>query len=431
MHIFSIQRNRDSDNNNNNNPQAGNCLSKFARFFDNPQAGNCLSKLARFFDNPQASNCLSKFARFFVPPSARAAKDDIDAIVPYFRLRRVPLLAAFAVIFVLSGFGLASCGGGRADSSSGSGVGSGAGASAGSGAESGRLTIVASIFPEYDFARAVSGGLADIELLIDPGSSIHSYDPSPSDIQVIQNADVFLYVGGESDVWADRILDSLDTEDMRIVCLMDRVNAVEEELKEGMMPEEEEAEAGGSEADAAEEEGPELDEHVWTSPGNAIILIDAIADAICAADPVNETAYRANAAAYKAEIEEVDRQIAEVVATAKRQTIVVADKFPLRYFTDHYGLDYAAAFPGCSDQADCGAETIAYLIDTVAEDNLPYVYHVELSNQNVAKAIAEQTGAGILLLNSCENITREDFERGVTYVDLMRVNLENLEKGLN
>jgi zinc transport system substrate-binding protein len=290
----------------------------------------------------------------------------------------------------------------------------------------GKLNVIATIFPEYDFARAISGGEADVTLLIDPGSSVHSFDPSPGDLKTISDADVFIYVGGESDEWVDRIIDSLDTENMKIVRLMDYVDAVEEELKEGMEPEEEEE---GEEGEG--EEGPEYDEHVWVSPGNALVLMDAISGAMCEKDPANRALYEENAAKYKTELESVDAEIADVVKSAGRQKIVVADKFPFRYFVDRYGLDYAAAFPGCSDQADAGARTIAYLIDTVKADDMPYIYHVELSNRNVADAIAEQTGAEALLLNSCENLSKEDFDSGVTYVDLMKANAENLRKGLN
>jgi zinc transport system substrate-binding protein len=306
-------------------------------------------------------------------------------------------------------------------------TGSGAEEAADTGSSDGKLNVVATIFPEYDFARAISGGNADVSMLIDPGASVHSYDPSPGDLKTISGADVFIYVGGESDEWVDRILEGIDTRNMKVVRLMDYVEGVEEELKEGMEPEEEEEEEGAEDG----EEEVEYDEHVWVSPGNALLLTDAIAGAMAEKDPAHKSEYEANAAKYKAELEKVDAEIEETVKGAQRQKIVVADKFPFRYFVDRYGLDYSAAFPGCSDQADAGAQTIAYLIDTVKEGKLPYIYHVELSNRNVADAIAEQTGAEPLLLNSCENVTKEDFDSGVTYVDLMRVNAENLKKGLN
>jgi zinc transport system substrate-binding protein len=346
------------------------------------------------------------------------------------------------MVFLFAACG-AGGGGNAGDGKSAGGAETSDGGNAGSdnsGAEAeapdGKLNVVATIFPEYDFARAISGENADISMLIDPGASVHSYDPSPGDLKTIAAADVFIYVGGESDEWADRILESIDTENMKIVRLMDHVENVEEELKEGMEPEAEEEEANaegekGAEEEAEEEEAPEYDEHVWVSPGNALVLMDAIESAMAEKDPARKADYEKNAEAYKSELEKVDAEIADVVKTAKRRMIVVADKFPFRYFVDRYGLDYAAAFPGCSDQADAGAQTIAHLVSTVEGGKLPYIYHVELSNRNVADAIAEQTGAEPLLLNSCENISKDDFDSGVTYVDLMSVNVENLRKGLN
>ncbi|MDR3071926.1 MAG: metal ABC transporter substrate-binding protein [Clostridiales Family XIII bacterium] len=288
-----------------------------------------------------------------------------------------------------------------------------------------KLNIVATIFPEYDFARAIVGDKATVSMLTDPGASIHSFDPSPSDIKKVQSADVFIYVGGESEEWVDSILQSLDTDNMKIIRLMDSVNVVEEELKEGMTPEEEDVDA-----EETESEELEYDEHVWTSPQNAILLIDAITVAICEADEANASVYESNAAAYKEKLNDIDKQIKDLVKGAKRNKIVVADKFPFRYFVDQYGLDYVAAFPGCSDQTDAGAATIAYLINTVEQEEIPYIYYVELSNKSCATAISEQTGAGMLLLNSGENISKTDFNNGVTYVDLMNQNIETLKKGL-
>jgi len=289
------------------------------------------------------------------------------------------------------------------------------------------LKIVATIFPEYDFARAIAKGTdAEISLLIDPGASVHSFDPSPGDIKTIGGADVFIYVGGESDEWVNGILSSLDTSEMQIVRLIDYVQTYEEELKEGMT---EETEEDSDEAAESEEEA-EIDEHVWVSPKNAQLLLSAIADAMCEKNPANETLYRENESAYNARLADIDAQITELVENAPRKTIVVADKFPFRYFVEDYGLSYAAAFPGCSDQTDASIQTIAYLIDTVKAQNLPYIYKVELTNGNTATAIAEQTGAEVLTLNSCENITKDEFDSGETYADLFRKNIDVLKKGL-
>jgi len=333
------------------------------------------------------------------------------------------------LILVMSVTILSGCGAGKNSGADGN-----SDAKSDAGTETDALNVVATIFPEYDFARAISGGKANISMLTDPGASVHSFDPSPSDIKKIQEADVFLYIGGESDEWVSDILESLDTSNMKIVRLMDHVEVVAEEVTEGMTPEEEETETdeGGAEAtsEAAEEE-EDLDEHIWTSPKNALLLIDAISEAMCEADSENADLYLKNAQAYKSELEEVDRRFTEIISAAKRDKIIVADKFPFRYFVDQYGLEYAAAFPGCSDQTDAGAATIAYLIETVQSEKIPYVYHVELSNKNVAESIGEQTGAGVLLLNSCENLTKQEFENGATYIDLMQANIENLKKGLN
>jgi zinc transport system substrate-binding protein len=328
----------------------------------------------------------------------------------------IAITIAFAALL------FASCGNGGSGADAGS---SGGGADDQGGG--GSLRVVATIFPEYDFARAVAQGTdTEVTLLIAPGTSVHSFDPSPQDVKTIQGADVFLYVGGESDEWVDRILESVDTGGMQIVRLIDHVKTYGEELKEGMTPEEE----GEADDEGEGEDETEIDEHVWTSPKNAIVLLDVIAGAMSEADPQDADAYKANAAAYAQELEAVDAEIEAVVAGGSRKLIVVADKFPLRYFTEDYGLDYAAAFPGCSDQSDASAQTIAFLIDTVERDQLPYIYKVELTNGNVADAIAEETGAEVLELNSCENITKDDFDSGVTYADLMRRNAEALGKGL-
>jgi len=285
------------------------------------------------------------------------------------------------------------------------------------------INIVGSSFPEYDFARAIVGDQANVTMLTPPGASVHSFEPSPYDIIRIQNADIFIYVGGESNAWVKRILDSIDTSNMRIIRLMDYVEIMLEEIKEGMEVELEDE-------DKNDEDELEYDEHIWTSPKNAIKLIDVICGIICEIDSTNDTLYRDNAAKYKDELRKIDNEISEIVNKAVRKIIVVADKFPFLYFVREYGLDYAAAFPGCSDQVDAGIRTILHLVKTVEVGEIPYVYHVELSNQSVAAAISEQTGAGMLQLNSCHNLSKTDFEADMTYLDLMRQNIENLKKGL-
>jgi len=296
-----------------------------------------------------------------------------------------------------------------------------------------KINIVATIFPEYDFAKAITGDRANVSMLIQPGASIHSFDPSPADIKKVQNADIFIYVGGESEVWADNILQSLNTSEIKIIRLMDHVNTVNEEIKEGMEHEHKEHAEDHHEDEDQDQfhEAEAVDEHIWTSPKNALKLIDVICTVIAETDSENAEHYKDNAAKYKEELKEIDREITEVVESAKHNKIVVADKFPFRYFVDAYGLDYEAAFPGCSDQADAGAKTIVHLVNAVKNEGIEYVYYVELSNKNVAFAISEETGAQMLLLNSCHNVSKTDFDKGITYISLMKDNIESLRKGLN
>jgi zinc transport system substrate-binding protein len=289
-----------------------------------------------------------------------------------------------------------------------------------------KLNIVATIFPLYDFARAAAGELANIKMLVLPGSSIHSFEPTPADMKSVQNADVFLYIGGENDAWVERILGSLDTSKMEIVRLFDSVKLFEEEIKEGMQEEEEE--------EGEEEHGElkiEYDEHIWTSPKNAVLMINTIAEALCKKDSKNCEKYKENIKNYISQINGLSEELSQIVNSAKRKKIVVADRFPFRYLTEEYGLDYAAAFPGCSDQSDASIATIAFLIKTVKNEKIPYIYHAELSDANTAETVSEQTGAKMLLLHSYHNLAKQDFEKGITYLDLMKQNVANLKTGLS
>lgn len=290
------------------------------------------------------------------------------------------------------------------------------------GAQNDALRIVTTIFPPYDFARAVTGGNADVTMLIDPGAEVHTFDPTPEDIIRIQNADVFIYIGGENDAWVAQVLESVDTRGMTVVRLMDAVTPLDEETAEGMRP------GHAHDEDAHGEH--EYDEHIWTSPQNALLMIGCIADALAAADSARAGEYESNAAAYSAQIAELGKRMRAVADASQTKLLVVADRFPFRYLADELGLDYRAAFGGCSSEAEVSAGTLASLIGAVEENGLGYVYYIEFSNQAAARAVSEQTGAKLLLLHSCHNVTRDDFEAGVTYLSLMQGNLENLKKGL-
>ena len=459
-----------------------------------------------------------------------------------------------------------------------------------------KISVVATIFPPYDFTRAIVGDKAEITMLLPPAAESHSYEPTPQDIIKIQNCDVFIYNGGDSDAWVDEVLESMDTSKMKIVKFIDCVEVVEEEIVEGMEDDEHDHEggaeidpadvkdrpmsdfagawesmvpliidgsldeyirktaeaagatfedykalapqmvatdyenitisggmltAGGASANYAykgyeiiesehgssvwykyesdtpnnlpkylmfndhqiasgaepekiphihmkygndgfdalyesqvspfyfaagftheeigefmagghghEDEEPEYDEHVWTSPRNAKLIVQKISDTLCAADPANAAAYKANTAAYCTKLDELDAKFKAVVDGGVRKTIVFGDRFPFRYFADAYGLKYFAAFPGCSTETEASAATVAFLIDKVKAEKIPVVFHIELSNAKMANTIAEETGAKVLELHACHNISKSDFEAGRTYIDIMTANVDALREAL-
>jgi zinc transport system substrate-binding protein len=284
----------------------------------------------------------------------------------------------------------------------------------------GKLNVVTTIFPPYDFVREIAGDKAALTMLLPPGAESHSFEPTPQDIIKVQNCDVFIYVGGESDAWVERILESMDTDRMEIITLMDCVEVVEELVVEGMEEEEEEEEA----------EGPEYDEHVWTSPKNAKLIVQKITETLKRRDTPNAAHYERNAASYLAKLTDLDASFQNVVNGAKRKTLIFGDRFPFRYFADAYGLGYFAAFPGCSTETECSAATVAFLVDKVRAERIPVVFHIELSNEKIADAICGETGARKLLLHAVHNISKRDFDRGANYYGLMSQNVQNLKEAL-
>lgn len=290
--------------------------------------------------------------------------------------------------------------------------------------DNGKINVVATIFPEYDFLRQIGGDKINLSMLLTPGAETHSFEPTPQDIIKIQESDLFVYVGGDSDEWVKGILESIDSDKLKTVTLMDCVTLKEEELKEGMTEEEEEEHG-------SEEEEPEYDEHVWTSPVNAMAIVQKLCDNLCEEDPDNADYYKKNTSDYIAKLKDLDNEFKDVVADSKRKEIIVADRFPFRYFVDEYGLDYYAAFPGCSVDSDASPATVAFLTDKIKDDNIPIVFHIELSAGNICNSIARDTGAKSEQLNAVHNITKDDFESGKTYLDFMEENVKVLKEALN
>lgn len=283
-----------------------------------------------------------------------------------------------------------------------------------------KLQIVTTIFPYYDFARAVAGDLAEIKLLTKPGTEIHSYDPTSSDLFAIQNADLFIYNGGESEAWVEKALSSTNMNSAAVLRMIEHVSLLE-----------------AGEEDADHEEDPSqlehahgYDEHIWTSPYNAELLVNEIANALSEIDPDHAQIYERNAQEYRVSIAAVTAQIKQTVENAPDRHIIVADRFPLLYFTEAFGLTYDAALPGCDVQGDASPAVILDLIETIKEQEIKAVFTIELSNERAAKTISDETGTKILRLHSCQNISKEEFENGETYLSLLAQNAAALKEAL-
>ncbi len=295
----------------------------------------------------------------------------------------------------------------------------------------GKLNVVTTIFASYDFTRQIVKENGNVTMLLPPGAETHSYEPTPQDIIKISESDVFIYIGGENDQWVDEILDTIDTENIKIIKLMDLVETVEEEIVEGMEAEEDHEEGEATNDAHEHDEETEWDEHVWTSPKNAITISKALAKEFEEIDKDNAKVYEENLDSYVSTLTQLDSEFEEVINNSKRDVMIFGDRFPIRYFVEEYGLKYYAAFPGCSSETEASASTVAFLIDKVNQENIPVVFKIELSTGNIANTISEATGAKVLTFYACHNLSKEDFDNGKTYVDFMRDNLKNLKEALN
>lgn len=280
--------------------------------------------------------------------------------------------------------------------------------------DGGKLHIVATIFPAYDFARAAAGDLAEVTLLLPPGAESHSYEPTPADILAVRDCDLFFYLGGESDAWVDNILETVRPAG-RALRMMDCVELLEEEEEPGHHHEHREGEV------------EELDEHVWTAPANAAAITLAVGETLAELDEPHKTEYRANAERYAGQLAELDQAFSEFFAAAAHKTMVFGDRFPLQYFAAAYDLDCRAAFPGCGGQTEPSAAVIAYLIEKVEAEQLSAVWYIEFSNHLVADSVAEAAGAKTAMFHTCHNVSRADLEAGATYLSLMEGNLAALK----
>lgn len=286
--------------------------------------------------------------------------------------------------------------------------------------ENKKINVVTTIFPQYDFTRQIAKDKINLKMLIPPGAESHSYEPTPQDIINIQKSDLFIYVGGENDEWINNILSSINTNQKTIISLVDCVNTLEENF-ETIAPDQERSHS----------KIRETDEHVWTSPVNAIKITKKISEALCNLDSKNSDFYNKNTDEYTKKLNTLNDSFKDLVSRSKRNTLIFGDRFPFRYFIEEYGLHYYAAFPGCASQTDTNATKMAFLTDKIKENNIPVVLKIELSNENISRSLAEATNTKVLTMYSCHNAPKDDFEKGITYLDYMNKNLNVLEEALN
>lgn len=291
-------------------------------------------------------------------------------------------------------------------------------------AEEGKLRVVAAIFPAWDWTRNVLGNNpagVELTLLVDNGVDLHSFQPSVDDILTISNADLFIYVGGESDQWVTDALTQAKNPNIRILKMLAVIGdaARTEETVEGMQSEDEEESA--------------LDEHIWLSLRNAAVITDAIAGELSALDPGNAKTYSANAADYKEKLSALDEKYQQAVTHAEKKTLLFGDRFPFRYLVEDYGLSYYAAFSGCSAETEASFETIFFLARKCNELALPVVLKIDGSDGKVAETIVKNTDAknqAILTLDSMQSVTAKNIEDGAAYLSVMEKNLDVLKQAL-
>lgn len=277
----------------------------------------------------------------------------------------------------------------------------------------GKISVVTTIFPYYDFARSVSKGTSDVDMLLKPGSDVHSFEPTPSDILKIRNADLFIYNGGESDEWVDSILESLGDTDKPVVMKMtDYVKPL-------------------TEMDADHHAEDEEDEHIWTSLDNAKTLVSKISDEVSKLDQKNKSVYTKNSLDYIEKISKVQGEIENTVNSSKSKKIVVGDRFPLLYFATEFSLDWECAFPGCSTETEPSLDRLSKLTDTIEKDKIKTILKLEMSENKVADTLADETNTKVRTFCSAESVSKEDFAKNVTYVDLMERNNNALKEALS
>ena len=328
-------------------------------------------------------------------------------------MKKYIVVTILMALTLLCSAGLSSCSGGS------------------SGDNNGKIKVVATIFPEYDWVREIAGAdnsKVDVDLLVSNGADLHSYQPTVDDIMKISACDIFIYVGGESDAWVEDVLDKAENKNMKVICLMDILgnHAKEEETIEGM-------EEHDHEHDDEGHDDKEYDEHVWLSLRNAAAFCDVIKDELCGLDAQNKKIYEKNTEDYLDRIRELDLQYDRIVTEAGNNVLVFGDRFPFRYLTDDLGLKYYAAFSGCSAETEASFQTVRFLAHKVDEFDLDCIMIIDGSDGRIAKTVSENTrhgGQKILTLDSMQSVTQQEIDNGASYLGIMEKDLKVLEQAL-
>lgn len=314
----------------------------------------------------------------------------------------------------------------------------GCGASEKPTAQGDKLKIVTTIFPEYDWTREILGDQserAEVTMLLDNGVDLHSYQPTADDLIKIAECDLFIYVGGESDGWVESALASTSNPDRAVINLIDTLgDSVKlEEVVEGMQETEHDHEEDEGHAHDADEQEAETDEHVWLSLRNAQAVCQKIAEKLGEIDPEHEQAYTQNALAYIDQLAALDVKYQAAVDAANNKTLVFGDRFPFRYLTEDYGLDYYAAFVGCSAETEASFETIRFLAEKTDALGLSHVLTIENPNHKIAETVVANTSGKnqqVLSMDSMQSVTSKDVAAGATYLSIMEHNLDVLTQAL-
>lgn len=285
--------------------------------------------------------------------------------------------------------------------------------------ETDEIKIVTTVFPQYDFARRITEGAeVSIHMLLPAGSEAHSYDPTPADMVKSADCDLFIWVGGESEAWAKKIIESSGIEEKNLLSLMETVPLIEVQS--------EHEDEHGHDSDALSKH--DYDEHVWTSPKNAILIVEAIKDRLCELDESNAEIYRTNAEAYIKELTALDVRFEALALEMAGQPLVFGDRFPFLHLAEAYGFNYTSPFSGCSAHTEASVAEISAVIERADKAKSKVIFAVDFSNGKLAKTIADEVGAGVERLYSCHTLKKEDFDMGIGYVQLMERNLTAIEK---